>query len=160
MNGQRMKLSDAPTRRMISISFARLYTAIRIVLMIMNSTVSPTSPTTTIPTVRIVLMIPSSVSYSACLVMIRSTCSWSVEGVDNVARCVRIGQVDLEAGEELDVRATVSSSRPVGVGLPETFHRAGGRHVLDRFDARHRQDLLGQLPHDLAKDVPCRRAAR
>ena len=58
MNGQRMNESEAPTSRMISISPARLKTAMRIVLMIRKRTVSPTSPTIAMPTVRIVLMTP------------------------------------------------------------------------------------------------------
>ena len=40
-NGQRMNASDAPTRRMISISSARATTASRIVLTMMNSTITP-----------------------------------------------------------------------------------------------------------------------
>ena len=42
MNGQRMNASDAPTSRMISISSARATTASRIVLTMMNSTMTPT----------------------------------------------------------------------------------------------------------------------
>ena len=41
-NGQRMNASDAPTRRMISISSARAKTARRIVLTMMNSAMTPT----------------------------------------------------------------------------------------------------------------------
>ena len=40
-NGQRMNASDAPTSRMISISSARATTASRIVLTMMNSTITP-----------------------------------------------------------------------------------------------------------------------
>ena len=42
-NGQRMNASDAPTRRMISISSARATTARRIVLTMMNSAMMPTT---------------------------------------------------------------------------------------------------------------------
>ena len=45
MNGQRMKASEAPTRRMISISSARAMTAMRMVLTTMKRTVSPTMST-------------------------------------------------------------------------------------------------------------------
>ena len=51
-NGQRMNASDAPTSRMISISSARATTARRIVLTMMNSTMSPTTVTMATPAVR------------------------------------------------------------------------------------------------------------
>ena len=65
--------------------------------MIMNSTVSPTRPIADDPTVRMTLMMPSSVSYSACLVRMRSTCVVADEGGADVAGGVRIGEADLEA---------------------------------------------------------------
>ena len=46
MNGQRTKWSEAPTRRMISISWARDMTAIRMELTTMSRTVRPTSAST------------------------------------------------------------------------------------------------------------------
>ena len=51
-NGQRMNASDAPTSRMISISSARAKTASRIVLTMMNSAMTPTTSSTTVPAVR------------------------------------------------------------------------------------------------------------
>ena len=59
-NGQRMNASDAPTRRMISISSARATTASRIVLTMMNSTISPTMPTMATPAVRTTLVTVST----------------------------------------------------------------------------------------------------
>ena len=52
MNGQRMNASDAPTRRMISISSRRATTASRIVFTMMKSTTNPTRTRTTTPPVR------------------------------------------------------------------------------------------------------------
>ncbi len=49
--------------------------------MIMNSTVRPTRPMIASPTVRIALITPSNVSYSACLVRTRSTSSRAARAV-------------------------------------------------------------------------------
>jgi hypothetical protein len=55
-NGQRMNASDAPTRRMTSISSARARTARRMVLMMMNKAITPTITRTTVPAVRRMLV--------------------------------------------------------------------------------------------------------
>ena len=67
MNGQRMNGSEAPTRRMISISWARDMTAMRMVLTTMSSTVSPTRPTTPRPMVRRTPVIATSRSITRLL---------------------------------------------------------------------------------------------
>ena len=51
-NGQRMKASEAPTRRMISISSPRATTARRMVFTMMKSAMIPTTISTTVPAVR------------------------------------------------------------------------------------------------------------
>ena len=66
MNGHRMKASDAPTSRMISISSARDVTASRIVFTMMKSTVSPTRTRTTIPAVRMTVVTVMTRSTSCC----------------------------------------------------------------------------------------------
>ena len=62
-----MNASDAPTSRMISISSARATTASRIVLTMMNSTISPTIPIITIPAVRTNVVTVSTRSTSALM---------------------------------------------------------------------------------------------
>ncbi len=66
MNGQRTNWSEAPTRRMISISCARDMTAIRMELTTMSSTVSPTRASTPNPTARSVAVTLTSLSMSFC----------------------------------------------------------------------------------------------
>ncbi len=62
-----MNASDAPTRRMISISSARATTASRIVLTMMNSTIRPTITTRATPAVRTTVVTVSTRSTSASM---------------------------------------------------------------------------------------------
>ena len=65
-NGQRMKASEAPTSRMISISSARATTASRMVLTMMNSAMTPTMSSTTVPAVRRMFVTVRTRSTSFC----------------------------------------------------------------------------------------------
>ncbi len=113
MNGQRMNASEAPTRRMISISSRRATTASRIVFTMMNSTTTPTSRRTTRPPVRRTLVTEVSRSTSCWTSTTLSTTSGCrLQQVDDRLVVARVDEVDLEARRAAGSGRGSRSGRP------------------------------------------------
>ena len=133
MNGQRTNASEAPTRRMISISLARATTASRIVFTTMNSTVIPTAPSRMSPIVRMTVVTASRRSTTSATGMTWSTTDVPAQGLDHVGRLLGVGQADVEAGLER-VRVEVLHEVLVAdllLALREVGQRLLLRHVVD-----------------------------
>ena len=124
-NGQRMNASDAPTRRMTSISSARARTASRIVLMMMNRAMIPTMTSTTVPAVRRMLVTVSTRSTRSSMLIDVADARIGAQGVADDPDLGRVDQLDLEAGIQR-VRVEVAGQVLAALG------RHGGAEAGER----------------------------
>ena len=99
-NGQRMNASEAPTRRMISISSARAKTARRIVLTMMNRAMTPTTRRRTVPAVRRMFGDGQDPLDEVLDVDDVADDRVLAQGVADVRTRGRVDELDLEAGVE------------------------------------------------------------
>ena len=108
-----MNASDAPTRRMISISSARATTASRIVFTMMNSTITPTIATIATPAVRTTPVTVTTRSTRASMLSTLRTIGSSRRAPTTTSRSPGAVSLTLTlAYRGLESRYWVRSSRP------------------------------------------------
>ena len=142
-----MNASDAPTRRMISISSARATTASRIVFTMMNSTITPTIARIATPADRTTLVTVVTRSTSASMLSTLRTTGSPRSASATAPRPDGEVELHVDAGVErvrLEVPREVLAALRL-LRLAEALQRLLAADELDRRGLGHRLDARDEV---------------